>query len=152
MEAKDAATATAQAATTLLQASEPKDPKTVGSLAQGLSGVLSAVAPEEIPIRSATAASVVALPGGTGHLLTALALPAAEPLPCRLSTPQLVELLKMPGYVGAARRVVLDHLDNRYRHRFADVWEFVRFAQEQHLGLDFTTPPQRPGVTAASPR
>jgi len=24
-----------------------------------------------------------------------------------------------------------------------DQWEFVQFAQERHLGLDFTTPPTR---------
>jgi hypothetical protein len=26
----------------------------------------------------------------------------------------------------------------------ADVWEFVRYAKEQHLDLDFTTAPKRP--------
>ena len=27
---------------------------------------------------------------------------------------------------------------------FADHWEFVRYAKEQQLDLDFTTPPKRP--------
>jgi len=27
---------------------------------------------------------------------------------------------------------------------FATHWDFVRYAQEQGLNLDFTTPPQRP--------
>jgi hypothetical protein len=48
----------------------------------------------------------------------------AAPPPGRLSTQQLVELLKMPPFVGEARRVVLDQLGNRYRRTFADVWEF----------------------------
>jgi hypothetical protein len=39
---------------------------------------------------------------------------------------------------------VLDALGTRYQRRFADHWEFVRFAEEQKLGLDFTSPPQRP--------
>jgi hypothetical protein len=69
-------------------------------------------------------------------------------LPCRLSTPQLVELLKQPTCVGPARRLILDQLENRYWRSFAHDLEFVRFAQEQKLGLDFTTPPQRPALPA----
>jgi hypothetical protein len=147
LEAKDAA----QAAATLAQVmSNTKDSNASQQLAQGLSAVLSGVPPPDIPSRSARTASVVAFPAVTGHPLTALALllPAAEPPPCRLSTQQLVELLKMPTCVAEARRVILDHLGNRYRRTFADVWEFVRFAQEQKLDLDFTTPPQRPETAA----
>jgi len=40
--------------------------------------------------------------------------------------------------------LVLDHLGNRYGRRFVNHWAFVRFAQEQGLELDFTTPPKRP--------
>jgi tRNA A-37 threonylcarbamoyl transferase component Bud32 len=72
-------------------------------------------------------------------------LPAAgEPLPCRLSTQDLVKLLKMPTCVGPVRRVVLDQLGNRYGRHFETHWDFVRYAGEQGLNLDFTTPPQRP--------
>jgi tRNA A-37 threonylcarbamoyl transferase component Bud32 len=72
-------------------------------------------------------------------------LPAAnEPLPCRLSTQDLVDLLKMPTCVREVRRVLLDQLGNRYRRRFDTHWDFVRYAQEQCLDLDFTTPPKRP--------
>jgi hypothetical protein len=39
---------------------------------------------------------------------------------------------------------VLDHLGHRYGRRFVNHWAFVRFATEQKLGLDFTTPPKRP--------
>ncbi len=63
---------------------------------------------------------------------------------CRLATQELVDLLKMPTCFGEDRRVVLDHLGNRYGRRFVNHWAFVRFAQEQKLGLDFTTPPKRP--------
>jgi YD repeat-containing protein len=67
-----------------------------------------------------------------------------ERLPCRLTTQELVELLKMPTCFGPARRVVLDHLSNRYGREFKNHWAFVRYAREHNLGLDFTTPPKRP--------
>jgi hypothetical protein len=75
--------------------------------------------------------------------ITAVAF-AAEPFPCRLTTQELVDLLKMPTCFGPARRVVLDHLGNRCGRRFINHWAFVRFAREQGLELDFTTPPMRP--------
>ena len=68
---------------------------------------------------------------------------ASEPLPCLLSTQDLVELLKMPTCFGKARKVVLKHLGNRYGRVFANHWEFVRYDQEQHLDLDLTSPPKR---------
>jgi tRNA A-37 threonylcarbamoyl transferase component Bud32/cell division protein FtsB len=143
LEARDAA----QAATALAQAmTDAKDPRALESLAQGLSALLSAVPPADIPSRSAMAASAVAFPAGTGHPLTAVAslLPAAEPPPCRLSTQQLVELLKMPPFVGEARRIVLDQLGNRYRRTFGDVWEFVAYAQQHLPDVDLSSPPKRP--------
>jgi hypothetical protein len=80
-----------------------------------------------------------------GPLASLPLLPAAgEPLPCRLATQELVELLKMPTCFGGVRRVVLDQLGNRYRRHFVTHWDFVRYAEEQGLDLDFTTPPQRP--------
>jgi hypothetical protein len=51
----------------------------------------------------------------------------------------------MPTCFGKARKIVLELLGNRYGRTFANHWEFVRFAEEQHLDLDFTTPPKRPG-------
>jgi hypothetical protein len=80
--------------------------------------------------------------GASGQLAGVGAL-ATMPWPCRLTTQELVELLKMPTCFGDARRVVLDHLGNRYGRRFVNHWAFVRFAREQNLGLDFTTPPRR---------
>jgi hypothetical protein len=71
-------------------------------------------------------------------------LARAEPFPCRLTTQELVDLLKMPTCFGKARRAVLDHLGNRYGRRFDNHWAFVRYAREQGLNLDLTTPPKRP--------
>jgi hypothetical protein len=45
--------------------------------------------------------------------------------------------------LGNVRRVILDHLGNRYHRRFDTHRDFVRYAQEQRLNLDLTTPPQR---------
>ncbi len=50
----------------------------------------------------------------------------------------------MPTCFGEARRVVLDHLGNRYGRHFVNHWAFVRFARERGLKLDFTAPPKRP--------
>jgi hypothetical protein len=152
LEPKDASPAAAAFA----QAVYSHLPGAIPSPAQSLSAVLSPVASADIPSRSALAATAVAAPPGTGHTLPALAflIAAAEPPACRLSDQQLVELLKKPPFVGEARRVVLDQLGNRHHRTFADVWEFVRFAKEQRLGLDFTTPPQRPdtaGPAATKP-
>jgi hypothetical protein len=80
-----------------------------------------------------------------GPVLSLPLLPAAgEPLPCRFSTQDLIELLKMPTCIGEVRRVVLDQLGHRYVRQFATHWDFVRYAQQQGLNLDFATPPQRP--------
>ncbi len=70
--------------------------------------------------------------------------PTIKPLPCRLTTQELVELLKMPTCFGAARRVVLNHLGSIHGRRFTNHWEFVRFAREKGLQLDLTTSPRRP--------
>ena len=80
-----------------------------------------------------------------GLLASLPLLPAAtEPLPCRLSTQDLVELLKMPTCIADVRHVVLNQLGNRYGRHFNTHWEFVRYAQQHGLELDFTTSPQRP--------
>jgi hypothetical protein len=49
----------------------------------------------------------------------------------------------MPICYGDFRQVVLRHLGNRYGRRFADHWEFVEYARQHDLKLDFTTPPVR---------
>jgi hypothetical protein len=70
--------------------------------------------------------------------------PAAEPYQRRFSDQELVELLKLPLCVGFARSAVLAQLGWQHQRTFADQWEFVRYAEEQKLGLDFTSPPRRP--------
>ena len=97
---------------------------------------------ERVQAVAATAGCLHACPGPTGAL--ALLLPAAQPFPRRLSDQELVDLLKLPFFVGDARRAVLDHLGCRYGRAFADQWDFVRFAEERKLGLDFNRPPSRP--------
>jgi hypothetical protein len=44
---------------------------------------------------------------------------------------------------------VLDQLGNIHGRRFANRWEFVRFAREKGLKLDFTSPPRRPDPKAS---
>jgi hypothetical protein len=151
----EAAEACARAAAALTQAmSLTKEPRALAGLSENLSAVLAGGGQPEHKRRAA------ALTGGLGRAADGYGLmscslllrPVTEPLPCRLSTPQLVELLKHPLCVNEARRVVLDQLGSRYRRRFADVWEFVRFAREHEPGLDFTSPPQRPALAAAVPK
>jgi hypothetical protein len=94
--------------------------------------------------RTATITSAIGASSSGPMAGIALLTAAAEPLPCRLTTQDLVELLKMPTCVCEVRKVILDQLGNRYRRRFDTHWDFVRYAQQQKLNLDFTTPPQRP--------
>ena len=69
--------------------------------------------------------------------------------PCRLTTQELVDLLKMPTCFGEARHLILEQLGNRYGRKFASHWEFVRFARQQRFDLDLTTPPRRPDPKAS---
>jgi hypothetical protein len=91
-----------------------------------------------------TRRSTAVAPACAGPLLTSLPLLAAAAEPNPLSVRQLVELLKTPGCVGPGRRVVLDQLGIRHRRGFADLWDFVRFAQAERPDLDLAGPPQRP--------
>jgi hypothetical protein len=101
-------------------------------------------------VRQRAVASAAAIgTSANGPALSLPFLPAAnEPLPCRLTTQDLVELLKMPTCVADVRRVILNKLGNRYSRRFPTHWDFVRYAQEQELNLDFTTPPLGPDANS----
>jgi hypothetical protein len=119
------------------------DPYTRSKLAQGILPAIT-IGP---PTRQAlTVGAAVAGPADGRGLPAALALLslAAEPPPCRLSTQELVDLLKHPLFVGEPRRAVLNQLGNRYRRTFADQWEFVAYAKEHLPDIDLTTPPKRP--------
>jgi tRNA A-37 threonylcarbamoyl transferase component Bud32 len=145
---QEAARHCARAADTLTQAmTRTTGPFAPRPLAWGLAGTLTRDA-RDLPIR---AVGLIAAAGARHHqpLLAPSALVLARELPSyRLSTQELVSLLKHPLCVDEARRAVLDQLENRYRRKFADHWEFVRFARaqdlERKLGLNFTTPPRRP--------
>ena len=147
MEQKEAANICAEAVRFLIQAMARGMfiSQTPPEILRGLEALLIGVDPPELARRDAAVAAAVATPFGMGHPVAALALlaPALNPLPCRLSTQELVELLKHPTCLEPARRVILDQLENRYHHKFADHWAFVRFAKQQKLDLDFTTPPKR---------
>jgi hypothetical protein len=95
--------------------------------------------------RIEAATMTVGLAGGVPLAALPSLIAANEPLPCRLSTQDLVDLLKMPTCVGKRRQAILKQLGRRYGRDFDNHWEFVRFAHEQHLDLEFTKPPQRPG-------
>jgi hypothetical protein len=140
LEPKEAA----QVAAMLTQAMTKTDQSyVVQQLAQPLSAALGG--DQRRQGVQAVAAAVGSLHNGQG-LATALALlrPAAEPYRGLLSDQELVELLKLPLCVGPARRAVLDQLGWQHQRTFADQWEFVRYAEERKLGLDFTSPPRRP--------
>jgi serine/threonine protein kinase len=141
MEPKDGAATIMEAMTKITTVTLQEDLRT-----QDLLAVLTGVYPAELARRpAAVVAAAAPLPGCGGPVATlALLGPALEPVPCRLSTPELIELLKQPTCVGSGRRVILDQLENRYRRNFADHWEFMHFAQDQKLGFDFTSPPKRP--------
>jgi hypothetical protein len=121
------------------------DPDTAYRLARALAAAAVSIDSKEAALRSFLAARSVASwmspSPQLGHAATLLQ--AAQPLPCRFSTQQLVDLLKMPTCVSEARTVFLELLANRYQRPFADVWEFVEWAQVHEPGLDFTAPPKR---------
>ena len=106
------------------------------------SKILDDTSTAEISRRAAFIAMTIG-EAASGQFASAGAL-AAVPFPCRLTTQELVELLKMPTCFGTARRVVLDHLGNSYGRRFDNHWAFVSYARERGLNLDLTTPPKRP--------
>jgi hypothetical protein len=147
MEPGQAAEFCAQAAATLTQArNSTMDKFALARLPEDLSALLASVDhPEQGRRAVALAGTLGRAADGYGPLACLpLLRPALEPLPCRLSTQQLVELLKHPMLVNQARRSVLDQLGQRYGRRFADLWEFVAWAREHEPNLDLTTPPQRP--------
>jgi hypothetical protein len=138
------------AVSTLLSAmTKTSDSSTQQELAWSFFSVLMDAPQAAQHQRSMAAAAWIS--SGMNQPLASLALlpAAAEPLPCRFSTQFLVEVLKMPMCVGETRRVVLDHLGNRYQRRFADHWDFVRFVKEEKLDLDLTSPPMRPELLTA---
>jgi hypothetical protein len=77
-------------------------------------------------------------------LAPALLQPALAPLPAQM----LVDHLKQPFCVGEVRKLVLEQLSRHCQGPFTDQWDFVRFATEEQLDLDLTSPPKCPEVAA----
>jgi hypothetical protein len=109
--------------------------------AQVLAVLLVPASGPAVPLR---AASVTCCWGGPAAHRPALADRRGRAAPCRRSTQQLVEVLKLPACVDEKRRLVLDRLGHRYQRRFANLWECVAWGKEHKPELDLTTPPQRP--------
>jgi hypothetical protein len=147
LEPMEAARVCSEAAALLARAmTRTSDASALSRLAHGLGVLLNAFEPPEQVRRAAAVTGMVGALGGAGRSFLALAMSGAvvEPLPCRLSTQGLVDLLKMPTCIGEARRVILDYLASRYRRPFRDRWEFVEYAQQHLPDLDLTGPPTRP--------
>jgi hypothetical protein len=122
LEPQQAAAACAQAAAALIQAMSNANPREVVLLAQGLLAVRAGTDFSGQRQRAGALVAALGVPANGQSPLSALPLlyPAAEPLPCPLSTPQLVELLKGPLCIGEARRMVHAALGARYQRQFAN--------------------------------
>jgi serine/threonine protein kinase len=116
------------------------------SASSGLSALLTASGSRERTRRSSGVVAAIGLTAGTGLPVAGPVVlqTVAAPLPGRLSPKELVGLLKLPTGIGLARRIILDQIGNHYKRVFADQWAFVRYAQEEKLDLDFTTPGKDP--------
>ena len=68
----------------------------------------------------------------------------AKPLPCRLTTQELTNLLKMPTCLGSFRDAILAHLGQQYDRQFRNSWEFAGFITQHNPEVDLTSPPIRP--------
>jgi hypothetical protein len=168
LEAKDAKEPAAALAHAMTQT---KNARALLALAEALSGVAARLGPKEASETCAQPAAALmlcmsmrndwealpelskALAAGLSResterpmilmLLPVLWNPVLEPQPEPFPAETLVELLKHPLCVGQAPRIVLDQLGRHYGRRFENQWDFVHFAEEQKLGLDFTSPVQR---------
>jgi hypothetical protein len=139
------------AARTLLEAMpKNKNPALFASAAPLLSALAVAgrLDPPEAAERAARAARAVGEGSSPFTSLSGLAalVHAAEPLPSRFSTQELVDLLKMPTCVGPFREVILAHLGRRCHREFADLWEFVEYAEKHLPDIDLKSPAQAAGA------
>jgi hypothetical protein len=134
--------AAATAHNLLLARTKISEATTLDVLDRAWAGILADLPPAARRHRTlALGSGLGCISGGSAPLgFLPVLLPAAEMPRCRLSTEQLIDLLKKPTCVGKPRRVILDHLGQRYQRRFEDVWEFVEFLREQQLPLDFASP------------
>jgi hypothetical protein len=94
------------------------------------------------PARAAGAVAGAATPWA---VVTSAAIASAEPPPAlRLSTQELVDLLKMPACTGGLRAEVLRLLGGQVGRHFDRVYDFVVWAEQNRPDLDLRSPPRRP--------
>jgi hypothetical protein len=67
---------------------------------------------------------------------------ASRPIPGRFSDQQLVDWLKRPDCPRPARQVFVERLGQQCGQDFANMWEFVEWAQKHRPDLDLTSPPR----------
>ncbi len=147
LDSREATAVCARVAATFIQAMSRTFPfNTLEGLSPRLAGILQAEDVSAVRRRTvALAASIGMSLAETNRAGSLAALHVAlGPAPGYLSTQDLIDLLKHPLCIGEARHVLLDQLEHHYQRQFADTWEFVRFARQAKLDLDFSTPPQRP--------
>jgi hypothetical protein len=136
VEQEEAGRVCSRAAAMLIEAMCTTDPKSSQALAEGLTAVLSREVASTSRQRALAVAGTVAGWAGLQPWAAAPTLLEAAHVPPPLPARNLVELLRHPLCVGAARRTVLEQLARHYGRLFADQWDFARFALEQKLGLD----------------
>jgi hypothetical protein len=152
LDPERAAVTWAEAAAVFIQPMSASNPAELEHLSRGLAAVVTRepTALRQQRFRSLAGSLVLATsPAALPLSLTGLAS-ALKPLPEQMPAQMLVDLLKHPLCVGDARRIVLGALGTRCHRTFDDQWEFVRFATEQHLDLDLTSPPKRAEPAAAA--
>jgi tRNA A-37 threonylcarbamoyl transferase component Bud32 len=145
MEPKAAVSVSAEGADTLSHAltramARQNNEAEVQNLAQALSAVAARMAPRE---GAATLMLAMARTSGNNALQTlekGLSSVIGDVAANRVSDQELVDLLKLPLCVGTPRRIILEQLQQHYKRPFADQWEFVQFAEDQKLALDFARP------------
>ena len=93
----------------------------------------------QITSRARSMASLLAKPQSASNFL--MIKRYLKPLSCRLTTQQLVDLLKMPTCIRDPKRIILSQLENRFGEKFHNHWDFVRYAKEKNLDLNFNSPP-----------
>ncbi len=64
----------------------------------------------------------------------------ATTLVAKLPAPELVNLLKQPSTVGAARQAVLTELGKRENHYFVDLWDAATWMHDHYPKLPLATP------------
>jgi hypothetical protein len=143
LEQHEAAALTPQLVKVMAKAT---DPQALSHVAQALSSLATRLEPHEAADQAVLVARALGEEALPATRLSGLAtlLQASRPLPSRLTTQELVDLLKMPTCVGRARDVVLKMLGQRYHRTFADQWAFVDYAEKHLPDIDLKSPPQRP--------